>query len=111
TNEFGVGARLSNVVGTLAMAKAGTNANSASSQWFFNLGDNAATFDAQSGGFTVFGRVLPSTNANEGTNLLASFNALSQSNGIIDMTSFFGPVWSSFTDLPVSYSGYAVPLS
>lgn len=111
TNEFGVGMRQSNVVGTLAMARSGTNANSASSQWFFNLGDNSSTFDAQNGGFTVFGHVLPSTNGSGGTNLLATFNSLSPSNGIIDMTSFFGDFWASFMDLPVTYSGYAVPQS
>jgi cyclophilin family peptidyl-prolyl cis-trans isomerase len=111
TNEFGVGPRYSNVVGTLAMAKVGTNVNSASSQWFFNLGDNSSVFDTQSGGFTVFGRVLEATNGTDGTNLLATFNSLSPSNGIIDMTSFFGPTWASFTDLPVNYSGYAVPES
>jgi cyclophilin family peptidyl-prolyl cis-trans isomerase len=111
TNEFGVGPRYSNVVGTLAMAKVGTNVNSASSQWFFNLGDNSSAFDTQSGGFTVFGRVLEATNGIDGTNLLATFNSLSPSNGIIDMTTFFGPTWASFTDLPVNYNGYAIPES
>jgi cyclophilin family peptidyl-prolyl cis-trans isomerase len=108
-NEFAVGTLYSNVFGTLAMAKVGTNANSASAQWFFNLGDNSASFDTQSGGFTVFGRVLAATNQTDGTNLFATFNSLSQSNGIVDMTTFFGPTWSSFTDLPVTYTGYAVP--
>jgi cyclophilin family peptidyl-prolyl cis-trans isomerase len=62
-NEFS----LSNVRGTLAMAKvappsAGGPANggpdSATSQWFVNLADNSANLDNQNGGFTVFARVL-----------------------------------------------------
>lgn len=48
---------LSNVKGTIAMAKLGTDANSATSQWFFNLKDNSANLDVQNGGFTVFGQI------------------------------------------------------
>ncbi|WKD25870.1 peptidylprolyl isomerase [Pseudoalteromonas sp. KG3] len=48
---------LSNVKGTVAMAKLGNNANSATSQWFFNLKDNSANLDVQNGGFTVFGQI------------------------------------------------------
>lgn len=52
-NEF----RLSNLRGTVAMAKVAGNPNSANSQWFVNLADN--TFlDADNGGFTVFGRIV-----------------------------------------------------
>lgn len=43
--------------GTIAMAKLGSDANSATNQWFFNLKDNSANLDAQNGGFTVFGEV------------------------------------------------------
>ena len=53
-NEF----KESNLRGTVAMAKLGTDPDSATSQWFVNLGDNSANLDAQNGGFTVFGRVL-----------------------------------------------------
>ena len=53
-NEY----KMSNVRGTIAMAKLGSNPNSASSQWFVNLGDNSANLNAQNGGFTVFGRVV-----------------------------------------------------
>ena len=63
TNEFNVGPRISNTIGTLAMAKVGGDVNSASSEWFINLADNSENLDNQNGGFTVFGRVLNNTNA------------------------------------------------
>jgi cyclophilin family peptidyl-prolyl cis-trans isomerase len=47
----------SNVRGTIAMAKLGSDANSATNQWFFNLANNSANLDKQNGGFTVFGQV------------------------------------------------------
>jgi len=53
-NEF----KLSNVRGTLAMAKLPGNPDSATSQWFFNLANNAANLDNQNGGFSVFARVI-----------------------------------------------------
>lgn len=49
---------LSNVRGTIAMAKLGGNANSATSQFFVNLSNNSANLDAQNGGFAVFGQVI-----------------------------------------------------
>ncbi|MGH9632406.1 MAG: IPT/TIG domain-containing protein, partial [Bryobacteraceae bacterium] len=42
---------------TIAMAKLGSNPNSATSQWFFNLANNSQNLNSQNGGFTVFGRV------------------------------------------------------
>jgi cyclophilin family peptidyl-prolyl cis-trans isomerase len=48
----------SNVKGTLAMAKLGSDPNSATDQFFFNLGNNSANLDNQNGGFTVFGKVV-----------------------------------------------------
>lgn len=63
-NEY----NLSNVRGTIAMAKVGPlnnqpptpeTINSATDQWFFNESDaNAANLDNQNGGFTVFGTVI-----------------------------------------------------
>lgn len=57
-NEF----NLSNVRGTIAMAKRGGDKDSATSQWFINLADNSGSLDGddgQGGGFfTVFGQVV-----------------------------------------------------
>ena len=49
----------SNLRGTIAMAKT-SDPDSATSQFFFNLGDNSTSLDnpANSGGFTVFGEVI-----------------------------------------------------
>lgn len=52
-NEF----NLSNVRGTVAMAKLSDNPNSATNQWFINLADNSSNLDNQNDGFTVFGTV------------------------------------------------------
>ncbi|MDP1931345.1 MAG: peptidylprolyl isomerase [Gammaproteobacteria bacterium] len=52
-NEFSI----SNLRGTIAMAKVSGDPHSATSQWFINLGNNTE-LDSSNGGFTVFGRVM-----------------------------------------------------
>ena len=53
-NEF----KLSNVRGTIAMAKLGGDPDSATCQFFISLTDNSRNLDNQNGGFTVFGKVV-----------------------------------------------------
>jgi cyclophilin family peptidyl-prolyl cis-trans isomerase len=67
-NEPGV----SNVKGTIAMAKSPGDPNSATSQFFFNLGNNSSNLDQQNGGFTAFGELADQ----------ASFNTLTTLQGI-----------------------------
>lgn len=62
---------LSNVRGTIAMAKLSGGVNSATSQWFINMGNNSANLDVQNGGFTVFGEVTSG-----GMTVLDAINAL-----------------------------------
>jgi cyclophilin family peptidyl-prolyl cis-trans isomerase len=57
-SEFNNAPLRSNVAGTIAMAQYGSDPNSASNQYFFNLNDNSANLDFQNGGFTVFAHVV-----------------------------------------------------
>jgi peptidyl-prolyl cis-trans isomerase A (cyclophilin A) len=94
TNEFGVGKFYSNTYGTIAMAKT-SDPNSATSQFFFNLTNNAAALDNtnNSGGFTVFGRVV------SGTNILNRFK-LGPTNQVIKKLNLGGVL----SELPVLYA-------
>jgi cyclophilin family peptidyl-prolyl cis-trans isomerase len=69
----------SNVLGTLAMAKLGNDPNSATDQFFFNMGNNSANLDNQNGGFTVFGKVM-SASDQQVLNTLAAIPTQDQSN-------------------------------
>jgi cyclophilin family peptidyl-prolyl cis-trans isomerase len=54
-NEPGI----SNLRGTVAMAKINNQPDSATNQFFINLVNNAVPLDTSNGGFTVFARVVP----------------------------------------------------
>ncbi|MFO0843339.1 MAG: peptidylprolyl isomerase [Gemmataceae bacterium] len=82
-----------NVPGTIAMAKTGS-ANSATSQFFFNLIDNTDPLSPQqqsNGGFTVFGKIDPAS--------LPVLNALAAFN--VQNKSAAGGQLAGLTDLPL----------
>ncbi len=94
-NEPGV----SNKRGTVAMAQLGSDANSATSQWFINLADNGGApnnldiRNNNAGPYTVFGRV--------GNNTMSTVDAIAQ----VPRYNFSG-VHPSFSTLPLrNYDG------
>jgi cyclophilin family peptidyl-prolyl cis-trans isomerase len=85
-NEPGI----SNVRGTIAMAKVSGDPNSATNQWFFNVIDNSGNLDSSSnnGGFTVFGQVI--------------HGGMSVVDAIADLPKWdFGDINSAFGTLPL----------
>ena len=91
-NEYTNGTIYTNLYGTIAMARQGGATNSATSQWFFNLANNAF-LDGVDGGFTVFGRVV------RGTNVLNVFNTFTAgdraTNVIRNFTAVLGPAFGA----------------
>lgn len=93
----------SNLRGTVAMAKLPSGPNTATSEWFFNLGNNSANLDNQNGGFTVFGRVLGSnadaimTNDGPSMQVVDEIAALDRFNGT-GLDPRFDSAW---TELPL----------
>lgn len=104
TNEFKVGKFYSNTNWTIAMAKT-SDPNSANSQFFFNLANNASSLDNtnNAGGFTVFGHTL------RGTNLLNDFNGLGYGNGVFNLTNYYGANGALFTQLPANWGQNSAP--
>jgi cyclophilin family peptidyl-prolyl cis-trans isomerase len=95
----------SNVKGTLAMAKLGGDPNSATDQFFFNLGNNAANLDSQNGGFTVFGKVV-STADQAVVDQLAAIPTKDESAA----AALSGTIRSAFSEVPLSgYNGTNFP--
>ncbi|MFG0252951.1 MAG: peptidylprolyl isomerase, partial [Phycisphaerales bacterium JB038] len=97
-NEFD-GDLMSNVRGTMSMAKLGNDPDSATSQWFYNVADNSSNLDAQNGGFTVFATLRGG----------ASYEVMDQINDleIVDATDINGALAS----LPVLENYDGPPLS
>ncbi len=69
-NEPGI----SNTRGTIAMAKISGQPNSATSQWYINVGDNTS-LDTEEEGYTVFGEVV-----GDGMDVVDAINALPRYN-------------------------------
>lgn len=73
-NEPGI----SNIRGRISMAKLGNNPNSATNQFFFNLGNNSGNLDNQNGGFTAFGEITSSAGLSI-MDALAAFDTVNSS--------------------------------
>jgi peptidyl-prolyl cis-trans isomerase A (cyclophilin A) len=81
--------RRSNRRGTIAMAKFAGDPNSATSEWFINLGDNSSNLDFSNGGFTVFGEVVIGMNV---VDAIAS-------QAVLDLRSRYGDAFSEVPQL------------
>ncbi|MBK1884222.1 peptidylprolyl isomerase [Luteolibacter pohnpeiensis] len=93
-NEFGI----SNTYGTIAMAKVGGDPDSATSQWFVNLGQNSDNLDSQNGGFTVFARMTKDT-------LVYAQTFGNTSSGYFPVYDLSSHIGSAFTAVPLN--GYS----
>jgi peptidyl-prolyl cis-trans isomerase A (cyclophilin A) len=80
----------SNLRGTVAMAKLGSDPNSATSQWFVNVSDSNTFLNSTNGGFTVFAEVV------SGMEVVDKINALR----LVNLSSAFQN--ASFASVPVS---------
>jgi cyclophilin family peptidyl-prolyl cis-trans isomerase len=97
-NEPGI----SNLKGTVAMAKVGGNPNSATSEFFVNLNDiNKGNLDVQNEGFTVFGRVSAPTLA-----VMEGINGLTKKNYNI----LIGSSSQALTDVPITAASASIPI-
>jgi cyclophilin family peptidyl-prolyl cis-trans isomerase len=90
-NEPGI----SNLRGTISLAKLGGNPNSATSQFFVNVDDNSANLNFQNGGFTVFGRV-----AGDGMAVADAINTLPRATYSLFLNG--SPTASTFPDFPMN---------
>jgi cyclophilin family peptidyl-prolyl cis-trans isomerase len=73
-NEFST--NRSNLENTIAMAKVGGDPDSATSEWFINLGNNSGNLDNQNGGFTVFAKLATAADRTKVNDLIAAAGTL-----------------------------------
>lgn len=90
-NEPGI----SNLRGTVSMAKVGGDPNSATSQFFVSTNDNSANLDYQNNGFTVFGRV-----AGNGMAVADAINSLPRATYNLNLNG--SPSTTAFADFPMN---------
>ena len=95
-NEYRAGTSLSNVFGTVAMAKVSGNPDSATNQWFLNLGDNSF-LDDENGGFVVFAGI------SHGMHVIQRMSELRR----VNLANALG---SAFASVPVLQDTVGIPI-
>jgi len=97
-NEYRAGTSLSNVFGTVAMAKVSGNPDSATNQWFLNLGDNSF-LDDENGGFVVFAGI------SHGMHVIQRMSELRRVNLANALGSAFAsvPILQDTVDIPIEF--------